>query len=72
MHIMDELQENAIYFIVGFMSALVLTLVVNPLLVMIIGIFMVGGKEVFDRYRIHSNERDESKKDEQEKTDEEA
>ena len=71
MHIMDELQENAIYFIVGFMSALVLTLVVNPLLVMIIGIFMVGGKEVFDRYRMHSSER-ESKKDKQEKTDEEA
>jgi len=53
MHIMDELQENAIYFIVGFMLALMLSFVIDPLLVMIIGVVMIIFKEVLTRYEIH-------------------
>jgi mannose/fructose/N-acetylgalactosamine-specific phosphotransferase system component IIC len=65
MKIVDELQENVIYFLIGFMLALVLTLVVNPLLVMVIGFLMIGGKEIIERYYLSHFGQDAEKPEEE-------
>ena len=51
-----ELQENSIYFIIGFLAAVVLNIFISPLWVIGIGFGVIILKEVISRHDFQKTE----------------